>query len=112
MPTDYSAAAKDAATTLAANLTALGKSELADAALRMEEFAPAAARWEAGRLQAKAAGDDAKLDQLDRDFDVLAADAVERLADAGVLTQSEGEKFAGTLLSLAGKLTLAAVVAA
>lgn len=109
--TDFKSAAEQAVRDAVAALTTLGKAELTAAAENLNRWAPAAARWTVERQIAKAAGDDAKLDELDRNFEIMAADAVFALADAGVLAQTEGEKVVTTLLSMLGKFAVAAVIA-
>lgn len=115
MPTPTDKSLQAAAQTVAADaiktLVGLGKVELTDAALKLQQFVPAAARWEAERQQARAANDTAKLDTIDRNFDMLAADGIAVLVEAGVLGQAEAEKFVGGLLTMLGKFALAAIVA-
>lgn len=104
-------AAKQAVRDAVAHLSALGKSELVKAAESLDRWAPAAARWTVERQLAKSAGDEAKLDELDRNFEVMAADAAFALADAGVLAQAEAEKVITTILSTIGKFAVAAAIA-
>jgi hypothetical protein len=110
-PDDLAEAAKAAVLAAKNALVALGKAELTDAVAGLESFAPAIARWTVERQTALAAGvaGEAKLDQLDRNFELLEADAILNLANAGILAQSEGERVVGTLLNILGKFALAAV---
>jgi hypothetical protein len=103
--------ATGAAKDLGATLLALGKGELADVVTAMQSFAAPAAKWEAERIRAQAAGDTATVDRINSDFDLLVADAVLRTADAGVLAQADTEQTVSTILSMLAKFTLAAALA-
>lgn len=105
------AAGKQAIKDTVAALTVLGKAELVDAAQNLDRWVPAVARWELERVQARAVGDDGKLDELDRNLELLAADAAFALASVGVLAQAEGEKVVGALLSLIGKVAVGVAMA-
>ncbi|HEX8916131.1 MAG TPA: hypothetical protein VF796_27530 [Humisphaera sp.] len=102
------AVAPQALRDLAANLRALGKEALADAAGRLQEQAPLAALWVAELHAARAVKDDAKLDELEATLDVLSADVAFAVADLGVRSQVEVE----SVLKLLGGTVLAAAAAA
>jgi hypothetical protein len=89
-----------------------GKSELVGAVDALQQFSPAAARWHVEQAEAQAAGDDAKLDALDRTFEVLEADAAAVLVEAGVMAQSEAESSVGDVLKILGKFIVGAAIAA
>jgi uncharacterized protein len=94
---------------LADNLRDLGKEQLAAAVPYLEQQAPLAAHWSLELRDAKARGDDAAQDELERTLEVMAADAVIVLAKAGVKAQTVGENGVATVLKLLGTTLLAAV---
>jgi hypothetical protein len=96
----------------AQHFAALGKSELVAVVNELQQFSVPSARWVIERNEARAAGDDAKLDALDRTFELLEADGVAVLVEAGVMAQSEAETFSGVVLKTLGRFVVAAAIAA